>query len=152
MVMMMMSRYSVIWFFVFFFEAWVCTMDNVFVHGSTWFDSPSKYTQWRAGELMMIRLMSDTHAPIGGEIQLIDQNGFFPRDLGKVGFVNNTSPVAEISNTTNTNGYGMSTSTYSFKVWDQLPDGNRYQLAFFPFSAAHGSNAFSYYFTVIKHG
>ncbi|CAO3592034.1 unnamed protein product [Absidia cylindrospora] len=150
--MMMMSRYSAIWFFFFFFQAWVFTMDNVFVHGSTWFKSPSKYTQWKAGEMMMIQLVSDNHAPIGGEIQLIDQNGFFPRDLGRVGFVNHTSPVMEINNTTDTTGSKILTSTYSFKVWDQLPAGYRYQLAFFPFMAAHGSNAFSHYFTVIKHG
>ncbi|KAI8092813.1 uncharacterized protein BX664DRAFT_328214 [Halteromyces radiatus] len=115
------------------------------VQGSTFFLSPNQRTVWQTGTKVNIEIISDGVG--SGDLQLVDQHGFFPKDMGRIGVA---VPLVVVNNRTTG---PTSSNMYSFHVWDKLPEGTRYQLAFLPDTSLTDddtkvSNAFSHYFTI----
>ncbi|KAG0175558.1 hypothetical protein DFQ28_008861 [Apophysomyces sp. BC1034] len=98
---------------------------------ATQFITPNPWTVWEAGQKVDIKLAGG-HAT-KANIQLVENAGFYPRDLGLV------------AKDVQLNGR----QTYEFNVWDWLVPSKTYQLVFLPqTNSGNASTAFSQYFSI----
>ncbi|KAF7724078.1 hypothetical protein EC973_001411 [Apophysomyces ossiformis] len=97
----------------------------------TYFVTPDTWTIWKPGQKVAIRL-AEGYAE-KADVQLIENGGFFPRDLGLI------AKDVELDER----------QTLIFNVWDWLLPSKTYQLAFHPRTDnGNASTAFSQYFSI----
>ncbi|KAI7847341.1 hypothetical protein BDC45DRAFT_526264 [Circinella umbellata] len=100
---------------------------------ATYFMLPSQFEQWETGTKVKIHLKGGncTSADLG----LMDTGGYMVKNLGYL--AKDFDYMEEL--------------VFEFKVWDELPTGNTYQLVFYPrLDSGMATTAFSQVFTVVN--
>ncbi|KAI9496180.1 hypothetical protein BDB00DRAFT_937211 [Zychaea mexicana] len=100
---------------------------------ATLFLSPTQYEQWETGSKVRIHLKGGSAS--SADLQLVDTGGFFVKNLG---FLAKDFEYKD-------------EQVFEFVVWDELPSGNTYQLAFHPkLDSGKATTAFSQPFSIVN--
>ncbi|KAI9244301.1 hypothetical protein BDA99DRAFT_529305 [Phascolomyces articulosus] len=100
---------------------------------ATHFMAPTQFEQWETGTKVKIYLKGGNST--SADLKLVDTGGFLLKNLGYIAkdFDYKDEQVFE------------------FLVWDELPPGNTYQLAFHPrLNSGMAATAFSHVFTIVN--
>ncbi|KAI9317460.1 hypothetical protein BX666DRAFT_2111922 [Dichotomocladium elegans] len=106
---------------------------TILTASATHFVTPTLFTQWETGSRVKVRIKGGYSK--SGSIQLVEMGGFVPKNMGYL--VHDFELKGD--------------QTFLFTVWQELPPGATYQLAFTPrVASGNATAAYSFPFT-IKH-